>query len=71
MSKQRKIFDSLSQAFPLKPIRDDRHLEAAVKALDKVHRFLEKHPDSRDEILTYIHDLEELIQDYKNQQPVH
>jgi hypothetical protein len=68
---QKKIFDSLCEAFPLKPIRDDRHLEAAVHALQKVNKYLEKNPKHENEILSYMHDLEELIQDYKNKQTEH
>ncbi|HEX4922878.1 MAG TPA: hypothetical protein VFV50_02295 [Bdellovibrionales bacterium] len=71
MSKTRKIFDSLCQAFPLKPIRDDRHLEAAVRALAKVTSYLEKNPNEQDEVLPYLHDLEELIQEYREKHSVH
>ncbi len=71
MSIKGKIFESLNDAFPLKPIQDDRHLEAALQARDKVNRYLEKKPAHRDEITGYLHDLEELIQEFKNKHDVH
>lgn len=71
MTNTRKFFDTLSQAFPLKPIRDDQHLDAAVKALDKIHRYLAKNPTQTEEILSYQRDLEKLIKEYQDQQPVH
>ncbi|MEQ1878508.1 MAG: hypothetical protein ABL958_17840 [Bdellovibrionia bacterium] len=71
MTKNRKIFDSLSQAFPLKPIRDDEHLNAAVKALDKVKVYLAKNPSEKEEVEKYLSELRDLVQEYKNKQPVH
>lgn len=71
MSKTRKIFESLCQAFPLKSIRDDRHLEAALQALEKVNSYLEKNPGDQDEALPYLHDLEELIQEYREKHSTH
>ena len=71
MTKKGKIFEQLATAFPLKPIRDDKHLEAALVAVHKVNLFMEKNPAHTDECLGYLHDLEELISDYKEAQGVH
>jgi hypothetical protein len=71
MTKKGKIFEMLCAAFPLKPIRDDRHLEAALGAIDKVNAYLDKHPNHRNEGLLYLLELEELITDYKEDESVH